>query len=215
MNITFVEDRLTEIELPQWKQLDVKRLNWIEWWSSKRCPPNPIFYLLTQSTDSVHPQPTLPNGHLWFGCFLPFFWQFLTKIFIPANVYTELFPSLWTFFWKHYNSFISLWNYLNFLYVTYWHPIYECYFIIFFKILTISGQERQICERTLKFFANFCAAPMNLEVFVWKNFQVLKNHEKAKKNWGSWKKCLFCFVYFVLKNSIIWSVFGIIWKIKV
>ena len=79
---------------------------------------------------------------------------------------TGLFPSLWTFFWKHYNSFVSLWNFLNFWYVTYWRLIYNCYFIILFEILTISGQKRQICERTLKLFANFYATPMNLPVSV-------------------------------------------------
>ena len=54
----------------------------------------------------------------------------------------------------------------EFLVCYFWRLIYECYFMIFFKILTISGQKRQICEHTLKFLANFCAAPMNLAVFV-------------------------------------------------
>ena len=62
-------------------------------------------------------------------------------------------------FWKHYNSFISLWSYLNFWYVNYWRLIYDWYFILFFKILTISGQKRQICERTFNFFCRFLCGP--------------------------------------------------------
>ena len=75
--------------------------------------------------------------------------------------------------------------------------------------MTISGQKRQICEHTLNFlpismrpneFASVCVG------FSSEKLQVLKNHQKAK-NLGCWKKCLFCFVYSVLKISIIWSVF--------
>ena len=122
------------------------------------------------------------------------------KRWIELNwIHTGLFPSLWTFFWKHYKSFISLWNYLNFWYVNYWHLIYERYFVIFFKILTISGQKRQICERTLNLFANFCAAPMNLEVLVkdspQEKLQVLKIIKKPK--FGVAEKSVF-FVLFIL-----------------
>ena len=91
--------------------------------------------------------------------------------------------------------------------------IYNCCFIVYFKILTISCQKIQIRERTLNIFDNFYAAPMNLQIFVWDSPQE-KNHEKAKI-WGSWKKWLFCFVYFVMKKSIIRLIFGIIWKIKI
>ena len=65
--------------------------------------------------------------------------------------------------------------------------IYDCYFIIFFKLLTISGQKRQICERILNFlpilcglneFASFCVG------FPQEKLQVLTNHKKVKI-WGS------------------------------
>ena len=68
--------------------------------------------------------------------------------------------------------------------------------------MTISDQKRQICERTLKFFANFYAAPMNLQFFVedfpQEKLQVLKNHQKL----GVAEKSAFlCYLFCTEKNN--------------
>ena len=80
--------------------------------------------------------------------------------------YTGLFPSLWFFFENtitpsFYHGIVWIFGilHINVLSTT-------VFFIIFFKILTISGQKKQICRRTLKFFANFYEALMNLQVFM-------------------------------------------------
>ena len=69
--------------------------------------------------------------------------------------------------------------------------------------MTISGRKRQICKRTLNFLP-ISTRPQWIckflcRIFLRKNFQVLKNHQKAKI-WGCWTNCLFCFVYFLLKK---------------
>ena len=82
----------------------------------------------------------------------PFWNEDVMVIFVSVRtrIYRVV-PFIVNIFWKHYNFFVSLWKYLNFWYVTYWRLIYDCYFINFFKILTLSGQKIQICKRTLIF----------------------------------------------------------------
>ena len=64
--------------------------------------------------------------------------------------HTGLFPSLWTFFWKHYN-YVIIWIFgMLLISMSYLRLL----FYNLFQKITISGQERQICERNLKFFAS-------------------------------------------------------------
>ena len=108
-------------------------------------------------------------------------------------------------FWKHYNSFISLWNYLNFWYVTYWHLIYDSYFINFFKMLTISGQKSQICERTLKFLLISTRPQWICKFCAWFSSGKTSSFKKSQKTkiWGCRKKCLFCLFCTEKLNSLI------------
>ena len=65
--------------------------------------------------------------------------------------------------------------------------------------MTVSGQNRQICERTLKFVANFYAALVNFQGYAWDSPQeknsVLKKVTK-KPNFEVVQK-----VSFVLKKN--------------
>ena len=64
----------------------------------------------------------------------------------------------------------------------------------------------------LDFFWQFLRGPNEFVKLFWGILLMKKshkNHEKAKI-WGCWKKCLLCFIYFLLINSIIWSILCII-----
>ena len=74
-----------------------------------------------------------------------------------------LFPLLWNLFWKLYNSFISLRNLLNFWYVTISTTVILWSFSKFWLFL---AKKAKSVNAFLNFFANFYAAPMNLQVFV-------------------------------------------------
>ena len=112
---------------------------------------------------------------------------------------TGLFPSLWTFF-ESYNSFIwlyLLWNCLNFGMLLN-NVLSITVFILCFKVLTISCQKIQICERTLIIFWQFIRGPSEFASFCVGfssgKIHVLKNHEKPKI-WGFWKKWPFGLVF--------------------
>ena len=171
-----------------------KRLEEIQWHDIY---PPVFINLVDVCSDSIFIADTLCHGCQNQGiCIMPK--RNITEMTKYNSFCTELFPSLWTFFENAITpSFVMKLS--EYLVCSLFTSYLQLLFYKLFQNFDYFWLKKKSVN-ILWFFCQFLRDPyqsasfcVGFGILLRKNFQVLKNHQKAKI-WGCWKKCLFCFV---------------------